>query len=107
MKLFTISSEGLYYTANDKDFRIEEMIPFSVGFKILYGEKDTCYTYGIMINSAHRLLIIDAEDIFNFIYFVYFISKAMKENNYLSPKRYKSFASERSLCKGNYYIDGK
>ena len=106
-KQFTISSEGVYYTASDKDFRIEEMIPFSVGFKLLHGEKDTCYTYGIMINSAHRLLIIDAQDIFNFTYFVYFIRKAMRENDYLTVKRFRSFASERTGCNAKYYIDGK
>lgn len=36
-KYFTITSEGVYFTDSDEDFRIEEMIPFSVGFKLLYG----------------------------------------------------------------------
>ena len=36
------------------------MIPFSVGFKLVYGESDTGYTYGIILNSAHRMLSIDA-----------------------------------------------
>lgn len=36
------------------------MIPFSVGFKLLYGEAETGYTYGVILNSAHRMLNIDA-----------------------------------------------
>lgn len=40
-------------------------------------------------------------------YFVYFIRKAMKENNYLSENRYHSFASVRSSCNATYFIDGK
>ena len=53
------------------------MIPFSVGFKLLYGEAETGYTYGIMLNSAHRVLSMDAGNIFNMTYFVYFVRKAM------------------------------
>lgn len=106
-KHFTITSEGVYYTANDRDFRIEEMIPFSVGFKLVYGESDTGYTYGIILNSAHRMLSIDAENIFNFTYFVYSIRKAMKESNYLIVKRFHSFADVRENCQTKYYIDGK
>ena len=40
-------------------------------------------------------------------YLVYFVRKAMKDNNYLSPNRFNSFASIRTKCSGNYYIDGK
>lgn len=31
----------------------------------------------------------------------------MKENDYLTPKRFRSFANERNRCNGKYYIDGK
>jgi hypothetical protein len=40
-------------------------------------------------------------------YFVYFIRKAMKDNNYLDIKRFHSFADIRSNCSAKYYIDGK
>lgn len=53
------------------------------------------------------MLNIDAENIFNLTYFVYSIRKAMKENNYLSIKRYHSFADVRTNCNAKYYIDGK
>lgn len=59
-RFFTITSEGVYFTSGDEDFRIEEMIPFSEGFKLLYGEAETGYTYGIILNSSHRMLNIDA-----------------------------------------------
>lgn len=83
------------------------MLPFSVGFKLLYGEAETGYTYGIVLNSAHRILSIDAGNIFNMTYFVYFVRKAMKENDYLNVKRFHSFADIRNNCFANYYIDGK
>ena len=53
-----------------------------------YGEAETGYTYGIMLNSSHRLLNIDADNIFNFTYFVYWLRKAMKDSDYLSKKRF-------------------
>lgn len=31
----------------------------------------------------------------------------MKENNYLSVKRFGSFANVRQNCKADYYVDGK
>ena len=37
-KFFTITSEGVYFTTSDEDFRIEEMIPFPNGFNLQYGE---------------------------------------------------------------------
>ena len=83
------------------------MIQYSASFSLQYGEAETGYTYGIVINSAHRILSIDSLNIFNLIYFVYFLKKAMKDNDYLTSKRYQSFASVREKCSANYYIDGK
>lgn len=60
-----------------------------------------------MINSDHRILNVDAGNIFRMTYFVYFIRKAMKESTYLEVKRYHSFADIRSNCSGKYYIDGR
>ena len=40
-------------------------------------------------------------------YFVYWLRKAMKENNYLSVKRFGSFANVRQKCHAQYFIDGK
>ena len=71
------------------------MIPYSVGFSLLYGEAETGYPYGIILNSSHRVLSIDAVNIFNFTYFVYFLRKAMRENDFLSKKRFESFANIR------------
>lgn len=61
----------------------------------------------MILNSAHRMLNIEAEDIFNMTYFVYWTRKAMKENNYLTINRYHSFAAVRNKCYANYYIDSK
>lgn len=61
----------------------------------------------MILNSAHRMLNIDTENIFDMTYFVYFTRKAMKENNYLEINRYRSFAGVRSKCYSNYYIDSK
>lgn len=71
------------------------MLQYSVSFSLQYGEAETGYTYGIVVNSAHRVLSLDAVNIFNLTYFVYFLKKAMKENDYLTSKRYQSFASIR------------
>lgn len=53
------------------------------------------------------MLSIDAENVFNFTYFVYSLKKAMDDNKYLAVKRYQSFADVRSNCQATYYIDGK
>ena len=87
-RFFTITSEGIYYTANENDYTIEEMIPFSVGFSLLHGESQTGYTYGIVINSSHRVLSVDASNIYNLTYFVYSLRKAIKENDIFTKKRY-------------------
>ena len=83
------------------------MIPYSVGFRLFYGQAETGYTYGIVLNSSHRILSIDAGDIFNLTYFVYWLRKAMKENDYFTHKKYGSFANIREKCSSKYYIDGK
>jgi hypothetical protein len=54
------------------------MIPFTVGFTLQYGEVSTGEIYGVTLNSVQRVLYIKAYNIFDMVYFVYFIKKAMK-----------------------------
>ncbi len=59
-KFFTITNEGIYYTDTDNSFSIKEIILFNQSFSLLHGEIKTGYTYGIVLNSSHRVLQIDA-----------------------------------------------
>lgn len=60
-----------------------------------------------MINSSHRALQLDAEDIFTFGRFAYFLSKAIEENKNIRQNRFNSFARVRNGCEGEYFIDGQ
>jgi hypothetical protein len=71
------------------------MITFSDGFSLLYGDAETGSTYGIIVKGSHRVLSLDAGDIFRMTYFVYACRKAMKESELFGKKRYDSFAGIR------------
>lgn len=59
-KFFTITNEGLYYTDEEDSFNIKEMLLFNESFSLSHGEIKTGYTYGLILNSSHRILQVDA-----------------------------------------------
>ena len=96
-RYFTITREGVYFTDGSSSPDILDNLIFSSTFSFCCGAS-TGYQYGVLINSSHRTLQIDAEDVFTFAYFVHFLSKAILENKNIQQNRFISFARVRGGC---------
>lgn len=106
-RFFTISGEGVSLTEFEGSEDLLDSLLFTTTFSFLYGQASTGYPYGIILNSSHRVLHIDAQDVFTLAYFVHFLGKASSYNLNIAPNRYGSFARIRPSCDGKYYIDGQ
>jgi hypothetical protein len=106
-KYFTITKEGVYFTDYEASYEIQDNLIFSTTFSFSCGEASAGYQYGILINSSHRALQLDAEDIFTFGLFAHFLSQAISENKNIRQNRFISFARVRSGCESEYFVDGQ
>jgi hypothetical protein len=103
---FTISAEGIHFTESDESSFILDHLIFSTTFSFIYGPEATGYSYGIIINSSHRVLQMEAKNIFDMVLFLFFLTKAIDESKNLSVNRFESFAPIQQHCESKYYIDG-
>jgi phospholipase D1/2 len=80
---------------------------FSTTFGFVCGEAATGYAFGVLVNSSHRALQLDAEDVFTLGLFVHFLAKAVQESKNIRQNRFGSFARVRSGCEAEYFVDGQ
>lgn len=97
-RFFTVTKEGVYFTADENNYDILDNLIFSTTFGFACGEAATGYRYGVLVNSSHRALQLDAEDVYTLGLFVHFLSKAIQENKNIRQNRFGSFARVRSGC---------
>ena len=100
---FIITTDGVLLCHQEKK-NLKEFISFGKSFNIrLY--PDIPETYGILLFSNHRKLLIQAQNLTNYFTFLYYLRKA-KSVTYQNI-RYDSFAPIRSKNNVNLYIDGE
>ena len=77
-RFFTITKDGLYFTPNEHSHEIQDNLIFSTTFGFTCGQAATGYPYGVLVNSSHRALQLDAGDVFTLGLFVHYLSKAVQ-----------------------------
>jgi hypothetical protein len=106
-RFFTITKDGLYFTPDEHSHEIQDNLIYSTTFGFTCGEAATGYPYGVLVNSSHRALQLDAGDVFTLGLFVHYLSKAVQESKNIRQNRFGSFARVRTGCEAEYFIDGQ
>lgn len=104
IRYFIIHNEGIIY--KDENNNIKEYVTYDYDFRMKHGKQQTGSDKGLILETSHRKLTLEALTLFDYLQFVYYVKMGLKNSEYSTIHRYNSFAPVRQNCNIDFFVDG-